>query len=95
MRARYRESLRKERLIDTHGPLRFVFDRFTFVSRLIRRGHRLRLILGPVCSIYFQKNYNSGQTVAEESICDARVVNVKLFHDEARPSALYVPRGCP
>jgi predicted acyl esterase len=92
-RARYREGLRVEKLIDTTEPLRYDFDRFFFVSRRIARGHRLRLMIGPNHSIYWQKNYNSGKPNAEETMQDARPVTVKLFHDAAHPSALYVPIG--
>jgi putative CocE/NonD family hydrolase len=95
LRARHRESLREERLIATKEPLRYEFENFMFISRQVRRGNRLRLVVGPVNSIYAQRNYNSGGVVAEESIKDARTVTVSLFHDEARPSALYVPIGRP
>jgi putative CocE/NonD family hydrolase len=95
MRARYRESPRAEKLIDTTEPLRYDFDRFMFTSRQIKAGSRLRLVVGPINSIYGQKNYNSGRVVATESRDDARVVTVRLFHDEAHPSALYVPFGQP
>lgn len=95
LRARYRESLRTAKLIDTREPLRYDFEHFTFVSRQIRKGHRLRLTIGPIHSIYWQKNYNSGGVVAEESLQDARCVTVRLFHDETHPSALYVPLGQP
>jgi uncharacterized protein len=93
MRARYRTSLREARLVRTSEPLRYEFERFMFVSRLVRRRHRLRLVIGPLDSIYFQKNYNSGDIVARESMQDARVVRVRLYHDAARPSALHVPIG--
>jgi len=93
MRARYRESLREERLIRTAEPLRYDFRSFMFTARLIAKGHRLRLVVGPLNSIYWQKNYNSGGVVAEESITDARKVTVKLFHDQTYPSALHVPLG--
>jgi putative CocE/NonD family hydrolase len=95
MRARYRESLREEALIRTTEPLRYDFERFLFVSREIKRGRRLRLIIGPINSIHSQKNYNAGGVVAEESIENARPVNVRLFHDRDHPSALYVPIGRP
>jgi putative CocE/NonD family hydrolase len=95
MRARYRESPHEETLIDTRAPLRYNFERFTFVSRRISSGNRLRLVIGPLSSIYSQKNYNSGGAVSEESVKDARTVTVMLFHDEAHPSALYVPQGQP
>jgi putative CocE/NonD family hydrolase len=93
LRARYRTNLRQPKLVDTREPLRYDFERFTFVSCLIRKGNRLRLVISPFNSIYSQKNYNSGGIVAEESMKDARRVTVKLFHDEARPSTLYVPLG--
>jgi uncharacterized protein len=93
LRARYRESVREEKLVRTRDPLRYDFERFTFVSRRLLRGHRLRLSIGPLHSIYLQKNYNSGGVVSEESIQHARPVSVSLFHDGAHPSALYVPIG--
>ncbi len=93
MRARYRESAREERLVSTRDPLRYDFEHFTFVSRQVPRGHRLRLVIGPLHSIYLQKNYNSGGVVSEESMQDARPVSVSLFHNHAHPSALYVPIG--
>lgn len=93
MRARYRESFRNARLVHTCEPLHYQFERFTFVSRQVGKGSRLRLVIGPINSIHSQKNYNSGGVVAEESMRDARLVTVKLFHNESYPSALYVPLG--
>jgi len=63
------------------------------VSRRIERGSRLRLVVGPLNSIYFEKNYNSGGRVSAETLRDARVVTVTLFHDSLRPSSLEVPLG--
>ena len=93
MRARYRESFREPKLIRTKRPLLYDFERFTFVSRQVRKGSRLRLVIGPINSIYSEKNYNSGGVVAEESMQDARPVTVRLYHDRLHPSALHVPIG--
>ena len=93
IRARYRESPRGAKLIRTTEPLCYEFQRFPFVARLISRGSRLRLVIGPINSIYSQKNFNSGGTVSDESMQDARAVRVRLFHDAEHPSALYVPIG--
>jgi putative CocE/NonD family hydrolase len=97
VRARYREGLRTPRLIETRAPLRYDFERFTFISRLIRCGHRLRLVVAPMGRLiettFAQKNYNGGGVVAEESSKDGKAVTVRLFHDEDHPSALYVPIG--
>lgn len=95
LRARYREGLRAPKLIGTKDALQYDFERFTFVSRQIKRGSRLRLRIAPINSIFHQKNYNSGKEVAAESMQDARVMTVRLYHDNARKSALYVPIGQP
>jgi uncharacterized protein len=91
LRARYRTGLTAEELIRTTEPLRYDFQRFMFIARLLRKGHRLRLVIGPLNSIYWQKNYNSGGVVAEESPQDARPVRVRLYQDPEHPSVLHVP----
>jgi hypothetical protein len=91
MRARYRESLRKPKLVATKKPLLYDFDSFAFASRLVKKGSRLRLVIGPAQSISLEKNYNAGGLVAEESVKVARPVIVTLFHDAAHASALYMP----
>jgi len=93
LRARYRESPYKQRLIETRDALRYDFEHFPFVARRIEAGHRLRLVIGALNSIHWQKNYNSGGDVSEETLADARPVTVRLFHDASRPSALEVPFG--
>jgi putative CocE/NonD family hydrolase len=95
LRARYRESARAPKLITTKQPLRYDFNHFTFVSRMVKKGSRLRLVISPAHSMYLEKNYNAGGVVAEESVADARTVTVRLFHDKSHPSALYVPIGQP
>lgn len=95
LRARYRESLRHAKLLHTREPLRYHFRRFRFISRRLGPRSRLRLVFGPINSIYSQKNYNSGGVVAAESMQDAREVTVTVFHDRSHPSALYVPVGQP
>lgn len=93
LRARHREGLRGEKLVDTEEPLPYEFKNFSFVSRLIRQGSRLRLILRPNDSFAYQRNRNSGKPVADETAADARPVTVRLHHDAAHPSALSIPIG--
>jgi len=97
MRARYRGGLRSPKLIATEEPLLYEFQRFTFVSRLIRRGHRLRLIIAPmgrpIQASFTQRNFNAGGVVGEESAREARPVTVRLYHDAERPSVLKIPLG--
>jgi len=95
MRARYRDGLREPKPVATKAPLRYEFNRFNFVAQQIKRGSRLRLVIAPLNSIYFEKNYNTGGIAAKETVKDARIVTVTLFHDRAHPSTLYVPLAQP
>jgi putative CocE/NonD family hydrolase len=99
IRARYREGLRAPKLITGTAPLRYEFNRFTFISRQIKRQHRLRLVIAPsgrpMSTRFVQKNHNTGGVVSKESADSARPIWVSLYHDEAHPSALYVPIGHP
>ncbi|MEP7097136.1 MAG: CocE/NonD family hydrolase [Dokdonella sp.] len=91
LRARYRKNFRKAELVKPGAVERYDFDRFTFVARRIAKGSRLRLAIGPINSMYAEKNYNTGGIVASESGKDARRVTVTLYHDAAHPSALSMP----
>jgi putative CocE/NonD family hydrolase len=95
IRARYRESQRQAKLVTTKAAQRYDFDHFMFVSRQVAEGSRLRLVISPINSISTQRNFNSGKNVSDETMADARTVNVTLVHDKAHPSALYVPIGQP
>ena len=90
-RARYRKSLREPALVKPGAVERYDFDDFSFIARRVAKGSRLRLVIGPLNTRFFEKNYNSGKSVADESGKDARAVTVTLYHDAMRPSALYLP----
>lgn len=91
IRARYRDSLTQEKLVVSGEINRYEFNTFTFFSRQIGKGSRLRLLLTCPNSIYLQKNYNSGKVVAEESGKDARTAHIKLYHDAEHASFLQLP----
>ncbi|MGC1224329.1 MAG: CocE/NonD family hydrolase, partial [Candidatus Sulfotelmatobacter sp.] len=91
MRARYRDSTVTEKLAKPGEIYRYEFSGFTFFSRRIAKGSRLRLVLTSPNSIYMEKNYNSGGVVAEESGKDARTAHVTLYHDGDHPSSLELP----
>jgi putative CocE/NonD family hydrolase len=92
-RARYRESLREETLVPVGKVIEYTFDGFTFFSRLVQKGSRLRLVFKCVNSISWGKNYNSGRPAHLESGKDARTAHVKLYHDSTHPSVLEIPLG--
>ena len=91
IRARYRESLSQEKLVKPGEINEYVFDGFTFFSRRIAKGSRLRLVLNSPNTIYLEKNYNSGGVVAEETAKDAHTAHITVFHDAAHPSHLELP----
>lgn len=91
LRARYRHSLRVASFVKPGLIEKYDFDHFAFIARSLAKGSRLRLVIGPVNSPNWEKNYNSGGVVADESGKDARTVTVTLYHDPHHPSALYLP----
>jgi putative CocE/NonD family hydrolase len=93
LRARYRESREKETLVPPGKALRYDFTGFSWFSRRVSKGSRLRLVISCPNSIYTQKNYNSGGVVADETAKDARTAHVVLYDDAEHPSALEIPVG--
>jgi putative CocE/NonD family hydrolase len=91
LRARYRNSLEKAEPVPPGEVQRYVFDGFTWFSRRISKGSRLRLVIASANSINLEKNYNSGGVVADETAKDARTAHITLYHDAEHPSALEIP----
>ncbi len=91
LRARYRHSLRQAEPVKPGTVERYEFEHFPFIARRIGKGSRLRLVVGPLNSRDWEKNYNSGGVIADETGKDAHTVTVTLLHDAAHPSALYLP----
>ena len=91
MRARYRESLRQEKLVSPGKTEKYVFDNFTFFSRRIAKGSRLRVFVHCPNTPNVEKNYNSGGVVTMETAKDAKTAHITLVHDAEHPSALELP----
>jgi len=49
------------------------------------------LTIAPLNSPNYQKNFNTGGRMGYENINDARIANIKIFHDAGRPSELILP----
>ena len=91
MRARYRESLRQEKLVTPGKTEKYVFDNFRFFSRRIEKGSRLRLFVRCPNSTNIEKNYNSGGVVVLETAKDAKTAHLTLVHDAEHQSTLELP----
>jgi predicted acyl esterase len=71
--------------------VRYELTGFTWFSRRISKGSRLRLVISSINTPGLEKNYNSGGVVAGETAKDAHTAHVRLYHDAAHPSALEIP----
>jgi putative CocE/NonD family hydrolase len=91
IRARYRESLRQEKLVTPGKTEKYVLDNFTFFSRRIAKSSRLRLFVHCPNTPSVEKNYNSGAVVALETAKDAKTAHVTLVHDAEHQSTLELP----
>jgi hypothetical protein len=70
---------------------KYVFDNFTFFSRRIAKGSRLRLFVHCPNSPGAEKNYNSGGVVALETAKDAKTAHLTLVHDAEHQGTLELP----
>jgi uncharacterized protein len=91
MRARYRDSLREARPVPAGKTEKYVFDNFTFFSRQVAKGSRLRLVIHSVNTPSTEKNYNSGGVLSKETGKDARTAHIQLLHDAEHASTLELP----
>ena len=91
MRARYRDSLREEKPVPAGKPEKYLIDNFTFFSRRVAKGSRLRLVVHSLNSPSIEKNYNSGGVVTKETGKDSRTAHIQLWHDANHPSTLELP----
>jgi len=91
MRARYRESKSEAKLVKGGTVERYEFSGFTWFSRRIAKGSRIRLVLDSPNSRNLEKNYNSGGVVADETAKDARTAHISVYHDAEHSSFLELP----
>jgi uncharacterized protein len=90
-RARYRESLTEAKLVAPGKVERYDFTGFTWFSRRIAKGSRLRIVFSAVNSPDVEKNYNSGGAVENETARDAHTAHITIYHDAEHPSSLEIP----
>jgi putative CocE/NonD family hydrolase len=93
-RARFRNSYFKNELLKPDQVVEIPFE-FYWMARRIPAGARLRLTIAPLNSPAYQKNYNTGGRIGYERIEDARIANIKIFHDAQRRSYLTLPLATP
>ncbi|MGH8296988.1 MAG: CocE/NonD family hydrolase, partial [Steroidobacteraceae bacterium] len=89
-RARFRDGFFRQELLKPGQVVTIPF-RFNWLAWRIPAGARIRLVVMPLNSPYYQKNYNTGGRIGYENPKNARVAHIELFHDRSRASALLLP----
>jgi hypothetical protein len=89
-RARFRDGPFKQELLRPADVVEIPFE-FNWTAWRLPAGARVRVVVAPLNSPYYQKNYNSGGRMGYETLADAKVASVLVFHDAQRPSRLVLP----
>lgn len=89
-RARFRNGPFKEQLLQPGQIVEIPFE-FFWTAWRIPAGARLRLVVMPLNSPGFQKNYNTGGRIGYEDPSKARVAHIQIFHDARHASVLQIP----
>jgi uncharacterized protein len=89
-RARFRDGFFRPELLKPDQLVTIPF-RFNWMAWRIPAGTRIRLVLMPLNSPDYQKNYNTGGRIGYENPKNARVAHLRLFHDGSRASVLLLP----
>ena len=89
-RARFRDGFFKQELLKAGQLVEIPFE-FAWTAWRIPAGARLRLVLMPLNSPNYQKNYNTGGRIGYEDPSQGRVAHIQIFHDSQRRSVLLLP----
>lgn len=88
IRARYRESLEKPKLIEPGKVYEYTIDLWS-VSNLFKKGHSIRVEISSSNFPRFDRNLNTGKPVAEEKYPVTATQHV--YHDARHPSRIVLP----
>jgi uncharacterized protein len=90
LRARYRDSLAEPELLTPDQVCEVTVD-LSVTSNVFLPGHRIRLEVSSSNFPRFDRNTNTGGTVAEDGEEDVRVAVNRVFHGPGHPSRLVLP----
>ncbi len=90
LRARYRTSLSEPELMEPRQVYELRVD-LVATSNVFAAGHRIRLEVSSSNFPRFDRNTNSGGTIADETEQDLRTATNRVHHSPAYPSSLILP----
>ena len=88
IRARFRESLKAEKLMEPGTPYEFTIRPYP-TSNVFKRGHRIRVDISSSNFPRFDVNPNSGEPLGEHR--RLVVATNTILHDAAHPSHIVLP----
>ena len=88
LRGRYRETKETQRLLEPGEVYEFEIDLWP-TSNVFLKGHRIRVDIASANFPRFDRNLNTGSTVADDT--ELRVARQQVYHDAAHPSHIILP----
>jgi uncharacterized protein len=88
IRARYRESDFRPRLLEAERVYKFTIDLWA-TGHVLKKGHRLRVDISSSNFPRFDRNLNTGEDQATGVRCE--VARQRVFHDSRYPSHIVLP----
>jgi len=88
IRARYRESFQKARLLTPGKAEKLLVDLWS-TSNLFRKGHRIRIEISSSNFPKYDRNPNTGHAIGEDA--EVRIANQTIYHNVDRPSHVLLP----
>ena len=82
-RVRYREGLAKPRLLDESGPVEVQFSLYP-TSNVVKRGHKLRVLVSSSSFPRFDPNPNTGEEIGRHT--RTQIANNTIHHSTNYPS---------
>ncbi len=88
IRARYREGLTKQKLIQPGEVYEYTIDLYS-ISNVFKKGHRIRLDISSSNFPRFDRNPNTGTVISKET--ELRPAMQTVFHGAKHPSHIRLP----
>lgn len=86
IRARYRNSLERPKLLEKGKIYKYEFKFIFATSHIFKSGHRIRLLVTSSLFPEFNRNLNTGSPIDEE--VDIKVAHNMIYHNKKYPSHL-------
>ena len=90
-RASFYHNRSKRQLVRPGKIYPYHFTNSFFTSKLIKKGSLIRVVVMPVNSREWEKNYGTGKEVSTETMANATAFNIRLFTGGKYNSSILMP----